>query len=286
MCGTYSIELTISCSYASRGARGVMRGRDIFQEALKNHELVLQVLPYTGKIACCVSTVNDSGRCPSPPVLPTCEAGAAVTDSEKPTCGLVMVVDHSGKAKEVASSKPGPPPPPRRSPHTALSQQQQQRRQQTDEAPAKAAPILPPRQKQEAAQSQALAPGLEIKTVRLRKGASGLGFSLTSRDQHQRKPNCLVFIKNILPGGAALLDGKLKPGDRLLMRLLGGFLVSWFLVSMTHVRAECLPATTSTPRNAMPRACIGSSLDRTRSSPDKCTSVAIATQRWLRNLVG
>ncbi|VDK37599.1 unnamed protein product [Taenia asiatica] len=193
------------------------KGRDIFQEALKNHELVLQVLPYTGKIARCVSTVNDFGRCPSPPVLPTREVGAGVTDSEKPTCGLVMVVDHSGKAKEVASSKPGPPPPPRRSPHTALSQQQQQRRQQTDEAPAKTAPILPPRQKQEAAQSQALAPGLEMKTVRLRKGASGLGFSLTSRDQHQRKPNCLVFIKNILPGGAALLDGKLKPGDRLLM---------------------------------------------------------------------
>ncbi|KAM3187736.1 hypothetical protein ACTXT7_001723 [Hymenolepis weldensis] len=48
-------------------------------------------------------------------------------------------------------------------------------------------------------------------------GASGLGFSLTSRDQHQRKPNCPVFIKNILPGGAALLDGNLKPGDRLLM---------------------------------------------------------------------
>ncbi|VDL57315.1 unnamed protein product [Hymenolepis diminuta] len=44
-----------------------------------------------------------------------------------------------------------------------------------------------------------------------------MGFSLTSRDQHQRKPNCPVFIKNILPGGAALLDGNLKPGDRLLM---------------------------------------------------------------------
>lgn len=135
-----------------------------------NHELVLQVLPYTGKMARCVSTVNDPGRCPSPPVLPTREVGAVATDSEKPTCGLVMVVDQSGKAKEVVSSKPGPPPPPRRSPHTALSQQQQQRRQQTDEAPAKAAPILPPRQKQEVVQSQALAPGLETKTVRLRKG--------------------------------------------------------------------------------------------------------------------
>ncbi|VDM16578.1 unnamed protein product [Hydatigera taeniaeformis] len=189
------------------------KGKDIFQEALKNQELVLRVLPYTGKIARCASTANDSGPCSSPPLLPTREVGAVVTDNEKPKCGLVIVVDNSGKAKEAASSKPGPPPPPRRSPHTALSQG----RQQANEASAKAAPILPPRQKQEASHSQALTSGLETKTVRLRKGASGLGFSLTSRDQHQRKPNCLVFIKNILPGGAALLDGKLKPGDRLLM---------------------------------------------------------------------
>lgn len=54
-------------------------------------------------------------------------------------------------------------------------------------------------------------------------GASGLGFSLTSRDQHQRKPNCPVFIKNILPGGAALVDGNLKPGDRLLTVRLNYF---------------------------------------------------------------
>ncbi|KAH9282810.1 Partitioning defective 3 -like protein [Echinococcus granulosus] len=189
------------------------KGRDIFQEALKNHELALQVLPYTGKITRSVSTANYPSRCPTPPVLPTREVGAVVTDGEKPTCGLVMVVDHSGKAKEVATSKPGPPPPPRRSPHTALSQQQQQ----TDEIHAKVTPVLPLGQKQEVAQPRVLTSGPETKTVRLRKGASGLGFSLTSRDQHQRKPNCLVFIKNILPGGAALLDGNLKPGDRLLM---------------------------------------------------------------------
>uniref|UniRef100_A0A5K3F7I8 PDZ domain-containing protein n=1 Tax=Mesocestoides corti TaxID=53468 RepID=A0A5K3F7I8_MESCO len=196
------------------------KGREIFQEALKNPELVLHVLPYTGRISSpprLPTTSTAESNFASPPTVPTREvtSTAAASKDEKPSCGLVLVVDQSEKAKEAETLKPGPPPPPRRSPHTALSQQQQQ---QADDAlgTGKPAPILPPRHKPEIVQPQISPSGLVTKTVRLRKGASGLGFSLTSRDQHQRRPNCPVFIKNILPGGAALLDGNLKPGDRLL----------------------------------------------------------------------
>jgi partitioning defective protein 3 len=46
-------------------------------------------------------------------------------------------------------------------------------------------------------------------------GPQGLGFSLTTRD-NQAGGNCPMYIKTILPQGAAISDGRLQPGDRLL----------------------------------------------------------------------
>jgi len=46
-------------------------------------------------------------------------------------------------------------------------------------------------------------------------GSDGLGFSVTSRDNLQ-DGNSPIYIKNILPRGAAIEDGRLKAGDRLL----------------------------------------------------------------------
>ncbi|XP_054722763.1 partitioning defective 3 homolog [Uloborus diversus] len=52
-------------------------------------------------------------------------------------------------------------------------------------------------------------------TVQLTKGDSGLGFSITTRDNSAggRSP---IYVKNILPKGAAVEEGSLLPGDRLL----------------------------------------------------------------------
>lgn len=50
-------------------------------------------------------------------------------------------------------------------------------------------------------------------------GASGLGFSITTRD-NPAGGNSPIYIKNILPKGAAIEDGRLQPGDRLLEVLL------------------------------------------------------------------
>ncbi|XP_046678766.1 partitioning defective 3 homolog isoform X4 [Homalodisca vitripennis] len=47
------------------------------------------------------------------------------------------------------------------------------------------------------------------------KGPHGLGFSITTRD-NPAGGNCPIYIKNILPKGAAVEDGRLRPGDRLL----------------------------------------------------------------------
>lgn len=51
--------------------------------------------------------------------------------------------------------------------------------------------------------------------MQLKKGANGLGFSVTTRD-NPAGGHCPIYIKNIMPKGAAVEDGRLKPGDRLL----------------------------------------------------------------------
>ncbi|KAL2085977.1 hypothetical protein ACEWY4_019297 [Coilia grayii] len=50
--------------------------------------------------------------------------------------------------------------------------------------------------------------------VQLRKGPEGLGFSITSRDV-PLGGSAPIYVKNILPRGAAIQDGCLKAGDRL-----------------------------------------------------------------------
>ncbi|XP_043288698.1 partitioning defective 3 homolog [Venturia canescens] len=51
--------------------------------------------------------------------------------------------------------------------------------------------------------------------IDLTKGNNGLGFSVTTRD-NPAGGHCPIYIKNILPKGAAVEDGRLRPGDRLL----------------------------------------------------------------------
>ncbi|KAL7027972.1 hypothetical protein ACKWTF_005666 [Chironomus riparius] len=64
----------------------------------------------------------------------------------------------------------------------------------------------------QAANTRKLGKRIEIS---LKKGTHGLGFSVTTRD-NQAGGHCPIYIKNILPKGAAIEDGRLKPGDRLL----------------------------------------------------------------------
>ncbi|XP_069912290.1 partitioning defective 3 homolog isoform X16 [Oryctolagus cuniculus] len=50
--------------------------------------------------------------------------------------------------------------------------------------------------------------------IQLKKGSEGLGFSITSRDV-TIGGSAPIYVKNILPRGAAIQDGRLKAGDRL-----------------------------------------------------------------------
>ncbi|XP_022258194.1 partitioning defective 3 homolog, partial [Limulus polyphemus] len=53
--------------------------------------------------------------------------------------------------------------------------------------------------------------------IQLMKGPFSFGFSITTRD-NPAGGNCPIYVKNILPKGAAVQDGRLKPGDRILER--------------------------------------------------------------------
>ncbi|ETE60729.1 Partitioning defective 3-like B, partial [Ophiophagus hannah] len=51
--------------------------------------------------------------------------------------------------------------------------------------------------------------------VDLKKGPEGLGFTVVTRDSSIHGPGP-IFVKNILPRGAAVKDGRLHSGDRIL----------------------------------------------------------------------
>uniref|UniRef100_H3DAL5 PDZ domain-containing protein n=1 Tax=Tetraodon nigroviridis TaxID=99883 RepID=H3DAL5_TETNG len=56
--------------------------------------------------------------------------------------------------------------------------------------------------------------GKRIK-IDLKKGAEGLGFTVVTRDSSVHEPGP-ILVKNILQRGAAVKDGRLQPGDRIL----------------------------------------------------------------------
>ncbi|KAE8278467.1 Partitioning defective 3-like protein B [Larimichthys crocea] len=51
--------------------------------------------------------------------------------------------------------------------------------------------------------------------IDLKKGTEGLGFTVVTRDSSVHGPGP-ILVKNILPRGAAVKDGRLQPGDRIL----------------------------------------------------------------------
>lgn len=87
-------------------------------------------------------------------------------------------------------------------------------------SPKKTTPDVPPRNPNTALtpQKHSLSNTRKIGTeisIQLTKGKDGLGFSVTTRDNPGggRSP---IYVKNILPRGAAITDGRLQKGDRLL----------------------------------------------------------------------
>ncbi|XP_071396826.1 LOW QUALITY PROTEIN: partitioning defective 3 homolog B-like [Centroberyx affinis] len=75
--------------------------------------------------------------------------------------------------------------------------------------PARMSPVLPG-----LASLTSKKGGKRIK-IDLKKGTEGLGFTVVTRDSSVHGPGP-ILVKNILPRGAAIKDGRLQPGDRIL----------------------------------------------------------------------
>ncbi|XP_023213499.1 partitioning defective 3 homolog, partial [Centruroides sculpturatus] len=121
------------------------------------------------------------------PVDPHHPAGSPSPEGEKSSEETVVRAEERGEAETkvatVTPTKKVPPGVPHRNPNAALT-----------------------------ANTRKI--GRRIR-IQLTKGAEGLGFSVTTRD-NPAGGNCPIYVKNILPKGAAVRDGRLKPGDRLL----------------------------------------------------------------------
>ncbi|XP_027832369.2 partitioning defective 3 homolog isoform X25 [Ovis aries] len=123
-------------------------------------------------------------------------------------------VDHRGVASTGPQALPRAsrlnPPPEHADPHPRLLPQSAQPSGKPPAAPALAAhPVFSP---SSGYNTKKIGKKLNIQ---LKKGTEGLGFSITSRDV-TIGGSAPIYVKNILPRGAAIQDGRLKAGDRLI----------------------------------------------------------------------
>ncbi|XP_065351959.1 partitioning defective 3 homolog isoform X3 [Cloeon dipterum] len=156
--------------------------QEIFRDSLRSPELRLRVVKYKH---------NLEARRPPPPVFPKpndLHGRRAASEDREP----VNMVEGEEKGPHV---------------HTKVATVSP-----TKKVPSSAHPASRNANILITANTRKIGKKLEIELV---KGPYGLGFSITTRD-NPAGGNCPIYIKNILPKGAAIDDGRLKPGDRLL----------------------------------------------------------------------
>nr|CAD7568685.1 unnamed protein product [Timema californicum] len=154
------------------------RVQEIFKDSLRSSELQLRVIKHR-------SAAGNFSKKPPAPVFPR-SAHHRPEDKENVNMveGEERLVSLSTKVATVSPTKKvSPVHPPARAASSLLS-----------------------------ANTRKIGRKIELE---LAKGPHGLGFSITTRD-NPAGGNCPIYIKNILPKGAALEDGRLRPGDRLL----------------------------------------------------------------------
>ncbi|XP_041977360.1 partitioning defective 3 homolog isoform X4 [Aricia agestis] len=108
-------------------------------------------------------------------------------------------------------------------------------------------------------------PATQTVSVTLVKGDKGLGFTITTRD-NPTGGHCPIYIKNILPKGAAVTDGRLRAGDRLVS--VGGAAVA----GLAQQQVVALL------RNTPPRAAVDIVVERPAPHPALATHPQNATR--------
>uniref|UniRef100_W5L7A1 PDZ domain-containing protein n=1 Tax=Astyanax mexicanus TaxID=7994 RepID=W5L7A1_ASTMX len=187
------------------------QSQEVFRQAMSCSLVRLEVLPVANKLYYEKSLIGQlfNGPDPGNPSVPKVKSpfGLRKTDAK--------VIDRLVRP----SSETPPPeetPPPHR--HTPV---ESERRQETPPPPVRASPT--PKSRQET--PPLLSPSPPQPTpkgqrrqkmkVNLTKGTEGLGFTVVTRDSSVHGPGP-ILVKSILPRGAAVKDGRLQSGDRIL----------------------------------------------------------------------
>ncbi|XP_062570152.1 partitioning defective 3 homolog isoform X4 [Saccostrea cucullata] len=199
------------------------KAQDIFRSAMRDNDIRLRIikkqvpppLPKQPPPPVMPKPKNHTPAKPSPLTLPPPRLNesdlSSPTGPEQTSTPIVSVQNSSNSsiegyapspikpavpAKPVSPTKKVPPAVPTRNPGTTLSSNVSKERSKL---------VAPTNTKK-------IGKKMEITLI---KGPVSLGFSVTTRD-NPAGGDSPIYIKNILPRGAAITDGRLKAGDRLL----------------------------------------------------------------------
>ncbi|XP_060754477.1 par-3 family cell polarity regulator beta a isoform X2 [Neoarius graeffei] len=188
------------------------QSQEMFRQAMASSLVRLEVLPVSNKLQYEKSLISQifSGF------------DSAHTAVPKPKSPLML------RKVEVKPSDPAPSsasswtPPPKEEPAVRRSPIVVERREQTPPPPVSASPT--PRSRSESPASTVNPAFIALanankksgrKMINLTKGPEGLGFTVVTRDSAVHGPGP-ILVKSILPRGAAVRDGRLQSGDRIL----------------------------------------------------------------------
>ncbi|XP_077061494.1 par-3 family cell polarity regulator beta a isoform X2 [Siphateles boraxobius] len=192
------------------------QSQEVFRQAMSSSTVCLEVLPVANKLRYEKSLIGQLFNSAEPtPVVPKVKSPFLV---------------HNLRPSNAATPSPEPPvsqTPPLKEEElrpTRHSPVESNHQRDTPSPPVSASPILKDRSESPAQNlTPALAalvnmaakkPGKRMK-IDLKKGTEGLGFTVVTRDSSLHGPGP-IMVKSILPRGAAIKDGRLKSGDRIL----------------------------------------------------------------------
>ncbi|XP_060778463.1 partitioning defective 3 homolog isoform X3 [Neoarius graeffei] len=187
------------------------QAQNLFRQAMRSPFILFHVVPAMRKVQYEQFSQSELGVQPGlgpkhlPPDPKPGPIPSRLTPESKPgERGSVVVggIDYSPKRL----SKSGP--------HPNINHQTPSSQMEQSQPYPGSAPIISPASKSTPSTGFTKKIGRKF-NVQLRKGPEGLGFSITSRDV-PIGGSAPIYVKNILPRGAAIQDGHLKAGDRLL----------------------------------------------------------------------
>ncbi|XP_065110236.1 par-3 family cell polarity regulator beta a isoform X2 [Paramisgurnus dabryanus] len=191
------------------------QSQEVFRQAMFSSPVRLEVLPVANKVRYEKSLIGQLFNNTDPdPVLPKVKSpflvrkmgsSTATTPSPEPPVSQTTPI----KEEELPLAR-----------HKPVNLDM---RKDTPSPPISASPTMKDRSESPAPKSQTLATLVDMinkkpekkMRVDLRKGTEGLGFTVVTRDSSLHGPGP-ILVKSILPRGAAIKDGRLKSGDRIL----------------------------------------------------------------------